>query len=110
EVAIEFPAAWIATTSATAAAGGRAFRAESIDELYDQPIFLGKPRTYTVPAQVPCTLAVAGERAPGGPFDEARLAADLGAIVDDHVARFGAAPFERYTFLVMLAHDAYGGL
>jgi predicted metalloprotease with PDZ domain len=129
EVALEFPAEWIATTSATpvgrdkvavdgsiaSSAGGaganpHAFRAESIDELYDQPILLGTPRTYTVPARLPCTLAVAGDRAPGGAFDEARLAADLGAIVDDHVARFGAAPFDRYTFLVMLAHDAYGGL
>jgi predicted metalloprotease with PDZ domain len=43
-------------------------------------------------------------------FDEPRLAADLGAIVDDHIARLGAAPFAHYTFLLMLAHDAYGGL
>src|ERR671935_177516 len=63
-----------------------------------------------VPATVPVKLALWGARAPGGMFDEARLASDLGAIVDDHIARFGAAPFAHYTFLVMLAHDGYGGL
>ncbi|TMQ04487.1 MAG: M61 family metallopeptidase [Deltaproteobacteria bacterium] len=61
-------------------------------------------------ASVPVKLAIWGERAPGGSFDEARLATDLAAIVDDHIARFGAVPFTHYTFLVMLAHDAYGGL
>jgi predicted metalloprotease with PDZ domain len=43
-------------------------------------------------------------------FDEPRLCADLAAIVDNHVARFGEAPFPNYTFVLMLAHDAYGGL
>jgi predicted metalloprotease with PDZ domain len=87
--------------------------AADVDELYDHPIHAGhagRVRTLAVPASVPVRLAIWGERAPGGTFDEARLAADLGAIVDDHVARFGAAPFPHYTFLVMLAHDAYGGL
>ena len=63
-----------------------------------------------MPARLPVKLAIWGDRAPGGVFDEPRLAADLGAIVDDHVARFGEAPFPHYTFLLMLAHDAYGGL
>jgi predicted metalloprotease with PDZ domain len=31
-------------------------------------------------------------------------------VVDDHVGRFGEAPFPHYTFMLMLAHDAYGGL
>ena len=82
----------------------------SIDELYDHPIHLGPVRRHPVPARVPVELALWGERAPGGIFDEPRLAADLAAIVDDHVARFGEAPFAHYTFLVMLAPDAYGGL
>jgi predicted metalloprotease with PDZ domain len=84
--------------------------AANIDELYDHPIHLGPTRTYAVPAKVPVRLAIWGDRAPGGTFDEARLATDLGAIVDDHIARFGEAPFAHYTFLVMLSHDAYGGL
>jgi len=93
--------AWDPTTRLAAA---------SIDELYDHPIHIGTTRTYVVPAKLPCRLAIWGERAPGGTFDESKLAEDLGAIVDDHVARFGEAPFPNYTFLVMLAHEAYGGL
>jgi predicted metalloprotease with PDZ domain len=84
--------------------------AAGIDELYDHPIHLGPVRTFAVPAKVPVKLAIWGDRAPGGGFDEARLTADLGPIVDDHVARFGVAPFPHYTFLLMLAHDSYGGL
>jgi predicted metalloprotease with PDZ domain len=97
-------------TSAMAWDGGASMRASGIDELYDHPIHVGAVRTYAVPAKVPVKLAVWGERAPGGTFDEPRLAADLAAIVDDHAARFGATPFPNYTFILMLAHDAYGGL
>ncbi len=84
--------------------------AASVDELLDHPIHLGPTRTYSVPARVPVRLAIWGDRAPGGTFDEARLTTDLGAIVDDHIARFREAPFPHYTFLLMLSHDAYGGL
>ncbi|HLL20808.1 MAG TPA: PDZ domain-containing protein, partial [Kofleriaceae bacterium] len=82
----------------------------NIDELLDSPIHVGLVRTFDVPARVPVSLAIWGERAPGGVYDEVRLVADLGAVVDAHIARFGDVPFERYTFLLMLAHDAYGGL
>jgi predicted metalloprotease with PDZ domain len=109
EVALQFPDAWKLTTAA-AAAGERRIRAASIDELYDHPIHLGATRTYTVAAQVPCKLVIWGERAPGGAFDEQRLTTDLAHIVDDHIARYGEAPFPEYTFLLMLTHDGYGGL
>jgi predicted metalloprotease with PDZ domain len=108
EVDLTFPSGWEVVT-----AGGRdngRLRASSIDELYDHPIHLGPVRMHKVPAQVPVKLAIWGERAPGGMFDEARLASDLGAIVDDHVRRFGEAPFAEYTFLLMLTHEGYGGL
>jgi len=110
EVALEYPAAWELTCAARR--DGRTLRAASIDELYDHPIHVGTSRTHVVPAQKcgPVTLAIWGERAPGGTFDEARLVADLAAIVDDHVARFGEAPFDAYAFVLMLSHDAYGGL
>ena len=85
-------------------------RAASIDELYDHPIHIGATRMFSVPAKVPVRLAIWGDRSPGGTFGEARLAEDLAAIVDDHVARFGEAPFANYTFLLMLTHDGYGGL
>ena len=38
------------------------------------------------------------------------LCADLAAIAADHAGRAGATPFPRYLFLLMLSHDAYGGL
>nr|MBA3500826.1 M61 family metallopeptidase [Deltaproteobacteria bacterium] len=102
EVEVALPDGWT-LTSAT-------LRAKDVDELYDTPIHVGITRKLEVPAKVPVTLAIWGERAPGGTFDETRLVADLAAIVDDHVARFGEAPFAHYTFILMLAHDAYGGL
>jgi len=110
EVALEYPAAWELTCAAKR--DGRTLRAASVDELYDHPIHVGTSRTHVVPAQRcgPVTLAIWGERAPGGVFDEARLVADLAAIVDDHVARYGEAPFDAYAFVLMLSHDAYGGL
>ncbi|MEO8550176.1 MAG: PDZ domain-containing protein [Kofleriaceae bacterium] len=108
EVQLHCPDAWVLTTAAQHT--GRLVHAASIDELYDHPIHTGVVRTYTIPAQLPVELAIWGERAAGGTFDEERLATDLAAIVDDHVARFGEAPFKAYTFLLMLSHDAYGGL
>jgi predicted metalloprotease with PDZ domain len=108
EVELSYPDAWVLTTAADGDA--HHLRVASIDELFDHPIHVGATRTFAVPAKLPVRLAMWGERAPGGPFDEARLAEDLAAIVDDHVARFGEAPFAAYTFLVMLAHEGYGGL
>jgi predicted metalloprotease with PDZ domain len=108
EIGLSYPQAWTLTTAARR--DGATVRAASIDELYDHPIHLGPTRTLDVPAKVPCKLAIWGERAPGGTFDEQRLCTDLAAIVDDHVARFGEAPFDNYTFILMLAQDAYGGL
>lgn len=108
EVTLAYPQAWELTCAATR--HGAELRAESIDELFDHPIHVGTSRTYQVEAKLPVTLTIWGPRALGGTFDETRLVADLAAIVDDHVARFGEAPFASYAFVLMLAHDAYGGL
>lgn len=108
EVALAYPPAWELTCAASRS--GDELRAESIDELFDHPIHVGTSRTYQVPAKLPVTLAIWGERAPGGTFDESRLVADVAAIVDDHVARFGEAPFASYAFILMLTHDGFGGL
>jgi predicted metalloprotease with PDZ domain len=104
------PPDWNVTTAMAFDGAGTTLRARSIDELFDHPIHVGPTRTYPVPAKVPVKLAIWGDRAPGGPFDETRLAGDVAAIVDDHVARFGEAPFANYTFILMLTHDGYGGL
>ena len=85
--------------------------AASVDELLDSPIHLGvgQRRTFTA-AGVPFELVVWGELAPGGAYDLDRLAADLVAIADDHAARAGETPFDRYAYVLMVSHDAYGGL
>jgi predicted metalloprotease with PDZ domain len=117
EVALALPDSWTATTAmawAPVAPGQtQKLTAANIDELYDHPIHAAPVRavrTFAIGARVPVKLAIWGERAPGGVFDEPRLAGDLAAIVDDHIARFGVAPFAHYTFLLTLSHDAYGGL
>jgi predicted metalloprotease with PDZ domain len=109
EVALACPDGWTVTTALTWQSG-TSYTTGSIDELFDHPIHVGPSRSFAVPAKVPVELAICGDRSPGGSFDESRLATDLAAIVDDHVARFGEAPFSHYTFILMLAHDAYGGL
>jgi predicted metalloprotease with PDZ domain len=109
ELDLAVPDDW-AVTTALAWEPSRHLRAENIDELYDHPIHIGPVRTFAVPAKVPVRLVMWGDRAPGGIFTESRLAEDLGAIVDDHVARVGEIPFPHYTFVLMLSHDAYGGL
>ncbi|HEX3477104.1 MAG TPA: PDZ domain-containing protein [Kofleriaceae bacterium] len=111
ELELAIPDGWVLTTAmAWDPSPPYRLTAADIDELYDHPIHAGPTRTLAVPAAVPVKLAIWGARAPGGAFDERRLAADLAAVVDDHIARFGGAPFSHYTFLVMLAHDGYGGL
>jgi predicted metalloprotease with PDZ domain len=122
DVELHFPTTWELTSAAQSVGelsatiaprrrvSGSRIHARSIDELYDHPIHLGVVRVYALPSSVPAKLAIWGQRSQGGPFDEQRLVADLGAIVDDHVKRLGVAPFTSYTFILMLSHDAYGGL
>ncbi|MBP6844281.1 MAG: M61 family metallopeptidase [Kofleriaceae bacterium] len=106
---------------ATPLAGGDAapgdryhLTAPSIDALFDAPIHLGHDRreTFTVGA-TRFELALWGPRHAGA-FTVAQLVADLGAIAADHARRVtgdpAAFPFARYTFLLMLAADGYGGL
>jgi predicted metalloprotease with PDZ domain len=85
--------------------------ARHVDELFDGPIHLGagEHRRFTA-GGVPVELVVWGDRVPGGVFTLDDLVRDLTAIVDDHVARFGVAPFPAYTFVLMLSDGAYGGL
>lgn len=111
ELSIEAPPQWTLSTALAWETGkSGVLRADNIDELYDHPIHVGLSRQLAIPAKVPTRLVIWGERAHGGTFTEGRLAEDLGAIVDDHIARFGEAPFPHYTFVLMLSHEAYGGL
>ncbi len=89
---------------------GATLQAASIDELFDMPLHLGQAQRWVLPSKASVELVIWGERMPGGVFTETRLVADLAAIVDDHIARVGEAPFEHYSFVVMLTVDGYGGL
>ena len=94
-----------------AASDSYRLRAASVDELYDSPIHLGHTEhVHFTAAGVPFELAIWGERVPGGAYTVAQLAEDLTAIADDHARRAGETPFPHYTFILMLSHDAYGGL
>ncbi len=108
-IEIAAPDGWRIATAL--AADGAIYTAESIDALYDAPIHLGgaAPRTFTA-GGASFELVTWGDLAPGGLYTLDTLCADLAAIAGDHIARAGAVPFSRYLFLLMLSHDAYGGL
>jgi predicted metalloprotease with PDZ domain len=89
--------------------------APDVDAFFDAPIHVGAVEEHSFEvAGVPFELAIWGERAGGGAFTVEQLIADLGKIALDHATRAGGGtpdlPFARYTFLLMLSHDAYGGL
>lgn len=106
---------------ATPLAGGDAapgdrytLTAPSVDALFDAPIHLGHDRRETfVVGATRFELALWGPRHAGA-FTVAQLVTDLAAIAADHARRITgdptAFPFARYTFLLMLAADGYGGL
>jgi predicted metalloprotease with PDZ domain len=108
-VELAAPAGWaIHTGLPVAAAGGHV--AAGVDQLLDCPIHLGAPeeRRRTAGGK-PLTLAVWG--APrNARYDLDRLADDLAAICQRHIDRMGGAPYVDYTFVLMLAPGAYGGL
>ena len=112
EVQIAAPDGWRVATALELS--GEAYRCESIDALYDSPIQLGgggaaAPRTFDA-AGATFELHTWGDLAPGGLYTLDTLCTDLKAIAEDHAARAGATPFQRYVFLLMISHEAYGGL
>ncbi len=89
---------------------GSTYRAANLDTLLDCPLHLGVTETRSfVAAGKPFELAVWGSIAPGK-RDLDDLIGDLTAIVEAHAARFGGMPLSRYSFILMLAPKAYGGL
>lgn len=90
---------------------GGAYRAGDVDELLDSPLHMGVVEVRDVDAgDVPVELVVWGELDPGGVGDLDRLADDLASVVAVHCDRFGSVPFDAYSFVLMLAPGAYGGL
>lgn len=113
EISLNAPDGWRVVSGmafgAPAAAAVGTLRAAHMDALFDMPLHIGEAQRVPVPARVPVELVLWGQALPG-PITLEGLRTDVGAIVDDHIARFGEAPFEHYTFVVMQAHEAYGGL
>jgi predicted metalloprotease with PDZ domain len=106
---------WRLATSLAAPGGDAAavhrLTAPSIDALYDAPLHLGHDEVRRFEAAgVPFELAIWGDRIPGGAFTVDTLVDDIAAIAADHAARAGEVPFPHYTYILMLSHDAYGGL
>jgi predicted metalloprotease with PDZ domain len=112
EVTIEGPAGgdWPVVTALQPAGAGR-FRAAGIDELLDCPIHIGPVELRELRAGGrEVTLAVWGRHDRDLPYGLDQLVRDLGAVIDEHAARLGPLPCERYTFVLMLSPGSYGGL
>jgi predicted metalloprotease with PDZ domain len=104
-VVVEPPPGW---TVVTALDGGpKQFTARDYDELIDSPLELGTHRLVEFEVRgVPHRLAVWGR----GNADLARLAADLGRIVEAVAAFWGGLPYRRYLFILHLTGKGRGGL
>lgn len=84
------------------------YRCADYEELIDHPIEMADfdLREFEV-AGVSHQIAITD--APED-MDFARLSADIGRICEQHIALFGAAPFERFLFQLLIVGDGYGGL
>lgn len=110
------PAGWQVAT-AMRACGRHAFEAADYDELVDHPFELGVFWRGRFEAHgVPHEFVVAGA---WPQFDGERLLADARRICEAQIAFWhgvpgrrgsGAAPFERYVFMLNVTEDGYGGL
>ncbi len=105
-VRVRAPEGWRVTTALDAAPDG-AFHAANYDELVDSPFEVGPHELVHFTAQDrPHRLAIWGkvER------DRAELTRDLTKIIDAQAALFGGVPYPHYTFILLAAPNAYGGL
>lgn len=109
-VTIEVPQGWdIATGLEPDGDGG--YLAADLDQLLDCPLHLGVvvSRSFEV-AGKPMRFVVWGAAPGGAHADFDQLIADVTSIVEAHATRFGGVPYNHYTFVLMLAPRAYGGL
>ncbi len=113
EVRVHLPAEsdWYVATGLPVSVSGEGYVAADLDELFDCPIHAGASvvREFEAAGR-PTRLVLWGDEPRGGYADLDRLVGDLTAVMDAHAARFGGAPYDSYTFLLMLAPNAYGGL
>lgn len=106
-VQVACPPAWTVVSGLSPSTGGRAYGARDYDELVDCPIHAGPDPTFTFEVdEIAHTVALWGR----GNLDPSQLSADLARIVQTTRALFGALPYERYLFIVLLTDGARGGL
>jgi predicted metalloprotease with PDZ domain len=104
-VQVRVPEEWRATTALPRE--GDDFVARNYDELVDSPFEVGTHELVSFTAQGrPHQLAIWGR------VDKPReeLTGDLTRIIDQAAALFGGVPYDEYTFLLLCAPGAYGGL
>lgn len=104
-VRVEAPPGWHVTTALDR--DGGAFVAANHDELVDSPFEVGTHEVVSFTAQNrPHRLAIWGR------LDHSRqaLVEDITKIIDVQADLFGGVPYPHYTFILLLAPNAYGGL
>jgi predicted metalloprotease with PDZ domain len=106
-VRVRAPENWRVTVELPEVEG--AFVAESYDQLIDSPFECGTHEVVELTAQGrPHRLAIWGRPSIDKPREE--LTGDLTKIIDQAAALFGGVPYASYTFLLLCAPNAYGGL
>jgi predicted metalloprotease with PDZ domain len=87
--------------------GANTFEAKDFDTLVDSPFEIGQHKIYSFEAGgKPHQYAIWGE----GNLEIDRLVHDTQKIIDVEAGMFGGLPYDRYTFLVHLTANSYGGL
>jgi predicted metalloprotease with PDZ domain len=109
-VTVRAPEGWQVTVGLDAdPATPHSVRAASYDELVDSPFEVGTHELVRFTAQErPHRLAVWGR--PGDGRRAETLVPDVTKIIDAAAEIFGGVPYPDYTFLLLLAPGAYGGL
>ena len=109
EVTLVLPPSWTESVTGLSAAAGAGHRycAPGYDALVDSPILAGNPSMYDFDVNGALhRLAVEGA---ADPFDGARAARDLEAIVRAHHGFWMTVPYDRYLFITLLTETG-GGL
>ncbi len=99
-------ASWKTTTSLPQV-GTNLFEAKDFDTLVDSPFEIGQHQIFSFEAGgKPHQYAIWGE----GNLEVDRLIRDTQKIIEVEAGMFGGLPYDRYTFLVHLTAQSYGGL
>ena len=104
---VDAPDGWQVHAALSMAGQPGSYLAHDYDELADSPIHVGPDPSITFQVEGKThTIATWGH----GNVDLPRLAADVERIVQAEAALFGALPYERYLFILLLTDGGRGGL